>query len=217
MTPQERDFDFSLSVMISDIIDDCFRFDDEELTRELAKDVANERLKEALTPYSRNVIVQAYIKIMGMPFEEIQEIYEDMYDYTPDSDLEEDEEKPLEEDETNIPTFDASTFKDEIYDHEDNSILRNVILCTERDDVFDVVDENGEEKTYCMVYKLVYEDEIYCWLLSTQHNNGLHVAINCFYQLVRAQNPDDDRLVRVKDEALSDKLKAIARRDIDKK
>ena len=74
MTPQERDFDFSLSVMISDIIDDCFRFDDEELTRELAKDVANERLKEALTPYSRNVIVQAYIKIMEMPFEEIVEL-----------------------------------------------------------------------------------------------------------------------------------------------
>ena len=55
------------------------------------EETANDKLKDAMTSDNRRIIVQAYLKVIEMPFEQIERIYDDMYDYTPDSEDEEEE------------------------------------------------------------------------------------------------------------------------------
>ena len=195
-----------LDEMIGDIIDAAFDYDDEEETRASIKVVTNMKLKIARSPDDRRLIIDAYNKISEMSLDEIQNIYDKINGY-------EDEDEEEEEDET--IEIDASLYLDVIYDHWHNDQLRDKLLSYENDEngYFYIHDENNDGKGYGIRCKVKYENDYYFYLLylvDLIEPKGKRAVISTFYKLEMAKDPSDDRLTRVKDDNLKDKLKKLA-------
>ena len=196
-----------LGVVVSEIIDACFKYGDEEATRSNIKETANKMLGDTNTPHARNLITDAYIRICRMSYLDIEEIYESMHDYTPDYEEEEEKEPTIE--------IDASLYKDVIYDYWHSKDLRDELLSHNNCDItyFFVHNEDNDSDVYGIKCKIKYENDYYFLLtypIWLKVPGDQCAVVYTFYKLEMAEDPGEDKLVRVKDENLKNKLKEIA-------
>ena len=206
-------YEDNINLTIREIIDASFSYDDEKGTRESIKHFTDLNLKEAETGYDRKVLIDAYDRMCKMSFREIEDLFEKINGID-DDDFEDDEDDEAN-DEDEYVELDASDYKDVIYDHWHNDQLRDKLLSFENGDdgYFYIHDENNDGKGYGIKAKVKYENDYYFLLLYiielSKPREGRAVVCT-FYKLEMAENPIDDRLIRVKDDELKDKLEKLA-------
>ena len=102
---------------------------------------------------------------------------------------------------------------DIIIDYSNKKVLRKNILKANLKKGFgeysvDVLDEKNKYHTYTLLYRIEHEGKVYCLLGENAHMYapGSVIPMEVFtYE--KADNPNQDKLIKIKDPALNDKMK----------